>query len=305
MDRLAMMDTTIHVFLSYMRVEKGLAHNTILAYGRDLKRYTAFLGKRRKHEAGEASREDVVDFLSSLYKEKLDSRSVARFLVSLRSFYKYLLMEELVRLDPTENLESPKIRQGLPTYLRVEEIDRLLAAPDVATPIGLRDRAMLEVFYSTGLRVSEVLNLRLSDVDMRAGCVRCIGKGNKERLVPIGRKAIAAVEQYLAGARPKFLRAGTPALHHQILFLTRGGRRLSRITIWKMLHDYGVKLGLRGRLTPHKLRHSFATHLLEGGADLRSVQLMLGHADISTTQIYTHVVEERLKEIYKAHHPRA
>jgi integrase/recombinase XerD len=214
-------------------------------------------------------------------------------------------MEELVRVDPTENLESPKIRQRLPTYLRKEEMNRLMEAPNTATPVGLRDRAMLEVLYSTGLRVSELLNLRISDVDMRMGCVRCIGKGDKERLVPIGRKAIAAVEAYLAGARPKFLRAGTPALHHQILFLTRGGRRLSRITIWKMLHDYGVKLGLRGRLTPHKLRHSFATHLLEGGADLRSVQLMLGHADISTTQIYTHVVEERLKEIYKAHHPRA
>jgi integrase/recombinase XerD len=214
-------------------------------------------------------------------------------------------MEELVRLDPTENLESPKIRQSLPTYLRLEEVDRLLAAPNVETPVGLRDRAMMEVLYSTGLRVSEVLNLHLSDVDARLGCVRCIGKGNKERLVPIGRKAIAAVEQYLALSRPRFVRSGSPSPHNQVLFLTRHGRRLSRISIWKILHDYGVRLGLRGRLTPHKLRHSFATHLLERGADLRSVQLMLGHADISTTQIYTHVVEERLKEIYKAHHPRA
>jgi integrase/recombinase XerD len=230
---------------------------------------------------------------------------VARFLVSLRSFYKYLLMEELVRLDPTENLESPKIRQSLPTYLRIEEVDRLLAAPNLTTPIGLRDRAMLEVFYSTGLRVSEVLNLRISDVDMRLGYVRCIGKGNKERLVPIGRKAIEAVEQYLTLSRPQFVRPGNPAAHHQVLFLTRLGRRLSRISIWKIMHDYGIRLGLRGRLTPHKLRHSFATHLLERGADLRSVQLMLGHADISTTQIYTHVVEERLKQVYKAHHPRA
>jgi integrase/recombinase XerD len=250
-------------------------------------------------------REDIVDFLSSLYKDKLDSRSVARYLVSLRSFFKYALMEELVRVDPTENLESPKIRQSLPTYLRVDEVDRLLAAPDVNTPSGLRNRAMLEVLYSTGLRVSELLNLRLSDVDVRMGCVRCIGKGNKERLVPIGRKAIAAVEQYLADSRSQFVRSGSPAPHNQVLFLTRNGRRLSRVSIWKILHDYGVKLGLRGRLTPHKLRHSFATHLLERGADLRSVQLMLGHADISTTQIYTHVVEERLKQIYKAHHPRA
>src|ERR1700738_1458263 len=289
-----MIDTTIHVFLSYLRVEKGLSQNTILAYGRDLKRFTTFLATRHKTKIDEVNREDIVDFLSDLYKQKLDSRSVSRYLVSLRSFYKYALMEELVRLDPTENLESPKIRQILPTYLRKEEMDRLMDAPNPATPVGMRDKAMLEL-----------LNLRLSDVDIRMGCVRCIGKGDKERLVPIGRKAIAAIEVYLANARPRFLRSGTPAPHVHVLFLTRTGRRLSRITIWKILHDYGVKLGLRGRLTPHKLRHSFATHLLEGGADLRSVQLMLGHADISTTQIYTHVLAERLKEIYKAHHPRA
>jgi integrase/recombinase XerD len=299
------MDTTIHVFLSYLRVEKGLAQNTILAYGRDLKRFTAFLKARGKHRVEEVNREDVVDFLSGLYREKLDSRSVARYLVSVRNFYKYAMVEELVRLDPTENLESPKIRQTLPTYLRVDEVDRLLEAPSSTTPIGLRDRAMLEVFYSTGLRVSELLNLRISDVDMRIGCVRCIGKGDKERLVPIGRKAIAAVETYLASSRPHFARPSSPPPHNQVLFLTRNGKRLSRISIWKIMHDYGTKLGLRGRLTPHKLRHSFATHLLERGADLRSVQMMLGHADISTTQIYTHVVEERLKQVYKAHHPRA
>ncbi len=300
-----MTDTTIHVFLSYMRVEKGLSQNTILAYGRDLKRFSRFLTKRKKLTLETVNREDVVDFLSGLYKEKLDSRSVARYLVSLRGIFKYMLMEEMISVDPTENLESPKIRHSLPTYLRVEEVDRILAAPNLETPIGLRDRAMLEVLYSTGLRVSELLNLRLSDLDTRMGSIRCIGKGDKERLVPIGRKAIAAVEQYLANARPKFVRSGSPAPFAQVLFLTRNGRRLARISIWKILHDYGIKVGLRGHLTPHKLRHSFATHLLEGGADLRSVQLMLGHADISTTQIYTHVVEERLKQIYKAHHPRA
>jgi integrase/recombinase XerD len=299
------MESTIHVFLSYMRVEKGLAQNTILAYGRDLKRFAEFLRKRQKQGMEEVTREDVVDFLASLYKEKLDSRSVARYLVSLRGLYKFAMMEGTVTTDPTENLESPKVRNSLPTYLRIDEVDKLLQAPDVATPIGLRDRAMLEVLYSTGLRVSELLNLRISDIDMSIGCVRCIGKGDKERLVPIGRKAIEAVEQYLSQGRPKFARPSSPPPHNQVLFLTRIGRRLSRVGIWKILHDYGVRLGLRGHLTPHKLRHSFATHLLEGGADLRSVQLMLGHADISTTQIYTHVVEERLKQIYKAHHPRA
>lgn len=299
------MESNIHVFLGYLRVEKGLAQNTILAYGRDLRRFAAFLRKREKERLEGVTREDVVDFLSSLYKEKLDSRSVARFLVSMRGFYKFAMQEEMITVDPTENLESPKIRNSLPTYLRVEEIDKLLQAPDLTTPIGVRDRAMLEVLYSTGLRVSELLNLRIADIDMRIGCVRCIGKGDKERLVPIGRKAIEAVEKYLAEGRPKFARPASPPPHNQVLFLTRIGRRMSRVGIWKILHDYGMRLGLRGRLTPHKLRHSFATHLLEGGADLRSVQLMLGHADISTTQIYTHVVEERLKEIYKAHHPRA
>jgi integrase/recombinase XerD len=300
-----MMETNIHVFLSYLRVDRGLSQNTILAYGRDLKKFRLFAAKRGRHRIESVNREDIVDFLASLYREKLDSRSVARHLVSLRGLFKFALMENLVPTDPTENLESPRIRRSLPTYLRAEEVDRLLQAPDPATPIGLRDRAMLEVLYSSGLRVSELANLRLADIDARMGCLRCIGKGDKERLVPIGRKAIAAVEQYLENARPKFLRFGRPGPHNQVLFLTRDGRRLSRISIWKILHDYGVKLGLRGRLTPHKLRHSFATHLLEGGADLRSVQLMLGHADISTTQIYTHVVEERLKQIYKAHHPRA
>jgi len=299
------METTLHVFLSYLRVERGLAHNTILAYGRDLKKFAQFLRKRRKSRVEEVNRDDVVDFLTSLYKEKLDSRSVARYLVSLRALYRFAMMEGMVQVDPTENLESPKVRNTLPTYLRVDEIDKLLEAPDLAKPLGLRDRGMLEVLYSTGLRVSELLNLRVSDIDMRMGCVRCIGKGDKERLVPIGRKAIAAVEQYLAQGRPKLARPSAPPPHSQVLFLTIQGKRLSRVTIWKILHDYGTKLGLRGRLTPHKLRHSFATHLLERGADLRSVQLMLGHADISTTQIYTHVVEERLKQIYKAHHPRA
>jgi integrase/recombinase XerD len=299
------MESTIHVFLSYMRVERGLAQNTILAYGHDLRKFAEFVRKRQKQRMEDVTREDVVDFLSSLYNEKLDSRSVARYLVSLRGLYKVAMMEGMVNTDPTENLESPKVRSSLPTYLRVEEIDKLLQAPNLTTPYGLRDRAMLEVLYSTGLRVSELLNLRISDIDMRIGCVRCIGKGDKERLVPIGRKAIEAVEQYLVQGRPKFARPSSPPPHNQVLFLTRIGRRLSRVGIWKILHDYGMRLGLRGRLTPHKLRHSFATHLLEGGADLRSVQLMLGHADISTTQIYTHVVEERLKQIYKAHHPRA
>src|SRR5579863_9976005 len=235
------MESTIHIFLSYLRVEKGLSQNTILAYGRDLKRFAEFLRKRHTLRMEDVNREDVVDFLSSLYKERLDSRSVARYLVSLRGLYKFAMMEGLVTLDPTENLESPKIRSSLPTYVRVDEIDKLLQAPDLSTPFGLRDRAMLEVLYSTGLRVSELLNLRIADVDMRIGCVRCIGKGDKERLVPIGRKAIEAVEQYLAHGRPKFARPSAPPPHNHVLFLTSIGRRLSRVSIWKILHDYGMR----------------------------------------------------------------
>ena len=211
-DGLAMMDTTIHVFLSYVRVEKGLAHNTILAYGRDLKRFAAFLAKRRKHQVEEVNREDIVDFLSSLYKEKLDSRSVARYLVSLRSFFKFAMMEELVHTGPDGESgisENPPEPADLSSRGRSRHGCWRLRM--LATPIGLRDRAMLEVLYSSGLRVSELLNLRISDLDMRIGCVRCIGKGDKERLVPIGRKAIAAVEQYLAESRPQFVTARKPA----------------------------------------------------------------------------------------------
>jgi len=243
-----------------------------------------------------------VDFLAALYRQKLESKTVARHLVTLRNFFRFAQIQELISKDPSINLESPKIRRALPGYQRLEEVERLLTQPDAKTPIGLRDRAMLEVLYSTGLRVSELVGLRVTDLDTKVGCLRCIGKGDKERIVPVGRKALGIVEKYLREARPDFVgkTAGSPTL-----FLNRRGRQLSRVGVWKILSAYGRRAGLRMALTPHMLRHSFATHLLERGADLRSVQLMLGHADISTTQIYTHVVEERLKQIYKAHHPRA
>jgi len=252
------------------------------------------------------TRDDIVEFLSSLYRAHLDSRSVSRNLVAVRNLFRFALAEEAVSGDPTMNLESPKVRKLLPSYLRMEEVDRLMAQPDLATPYGVRDKAIIELLYSTGMRVSELVNLRVSDLEMRMGCLRCIGKGDKERMVPVGRKALAAVQQYLAEARPELLRAGRPgAPPPQSLFINRSGNRISRIGIWRILTQHGRRAGIRANLSPHKLRHSFATHLLERGADLRSVQLMLGHADISTTQIYTHVIEERLKQIYKAHHPRA
>lgn len=292
---------TISSFLTYVKVEKGLSSNTVSAYRRDLVKFDVF-AQKRKLSLEAVSRDDLVDFLASLYRLKLESRTVARHLVTLRNFFRFAQIQELITTDPSINLESPKIRRSLPGYLRLEEVERLLEQPDSTTALGLRDRAMLEVLYSTGLRVSELIGLRVSDLDSKVGCVRCIGKGDKERIVPVGRKALLMVEKYLGDARPKLVGKlrGSPTL-----FVNRRGVSLSRVGVWKILSGYGKRAGLRVSLTPHMLRHSFATHLLERGADLRSVQLMLGHADISTTQIYTHVVEERLKQIYKAHHPRA
>jgi integrase/recombinase XerD len=295
--------TAIASFLTHVRVEKGLSPNTVSAYRRDLLKFDEF-AKKRKLTLEAISRDDLVDFLASLYRQKLESRTVARHLVTMRNFFRFTLVQELRTEDPSLNLESPKIRRSLPGYLRLEEVEKLLSQPDEKQPAGLRDRAMLEVLYSTGLRVSELVGLRVMDMDRAAGCVRCIGKGNKERIVPIGKKAIALVDRYLRDARPKLIREGKQA-NPTALFMNRRGGPLSRVGVWKILSAYGRQAGMRKGLTPHMLRHSFATHLLERGADLRSVQLMLGHSDISTTQIYTHVVEERLKQIYKAHHPRA
>jgi integrase/recombinase XerD len=290
-------------FLTHVRVEKGLSTNTISAYRRDLQKFDEF-ARKRKLTLESVSRDDLVDFLAGLYRQKLESRTVARQLVTLRNFFRFAQIQDLIPEDPSINLESPKIRRHLPGYLRLEEVEKLLEQPDSGTPTGLRDRAMLEVLYSTGLRVSELIGLGVSDLDSKVGCVRCIGKGDKERIVPVGKKALTMVDKYLREGRPQLL-SNARASAGPALFVNRRGVALSRVGVWKILSAYGRRAGLRVALTPHMLRHSFATHLLERGADLRSVQLMLGHADISTTQIYTHVVEERLKQIYKAHHPRA
>jgi integrase/recombinase XerD len=293
----------ISSYLMHVRVEKGLSANTISAYKRDLQKFDEF-ARNRKLTLESVSRDDLVDFLAGLYRLKLESRTVARQLVTLRNFFRFAQIQELIPEDPSINLESPKIRRHLPGYLRLEEVEKLLEQPDSKTPMGLRDRAMLEVLYSTGLRVSELTSLGVNDLDTKVGCVRCIGKGDKERIVPVGKKALGMVDKYLREGRPQLLR-NAKASSGPALFINRRGVALSRVGVWKILSAYGRRAGLRVALTPHMLRHSFATHLLERGADLRSVQLMLGHADISTTQIYTHVVEERLKQIYKAHHPRA
>jgi integrase/recombinase XerD len=294
------LESQIRTFLNCLKVEKGLSDNTIQAYRRDIVKFATFAATRHLG-AKDVQRGDVVDFLGTLYRKGLDSRSVARHLVTIRHFFRFALMEGYVQDDPAATIESPRFRHSLPEFLSVDEVDKLLRQPDVTAVVGLRDRAMIELMYSCGLRVSELCSLRVSDLEGEAGCLRCIGKGDKERLVPVGRQALEVVQRYLKTSRPKLLRESSSPY----LFLNQTGTRVGRITYWKTLGQYGRKAGLRKALKPHMLRHSFATHLLDRGADLRSVQMMLGHSDISTTQIYTHVVEERLKQLYKAHHPRA
>ena len=294
------LEADVRTFLSYLRVEKGLSDNTIQSYRRDMLKFVEFLDKKNIDTA-QIRRTDVVEFMASLYKRRLDSRSVARHLVTIRHFFRFALLEGFVKEDPAATIESPKFRQSLPYFLSVDEVERLLAQPDASSAVGLRDKAIIELMYSTGIRVSELTGIRVGDLQMEAGCLRCIGKGNKERLVPVGKKALAVVEAYLKKSRPELLKDGASSQ----LFLNQRGRPMDRVTIWKIMGRYGRKAQLRKPLKPHTLRHSFATHLLDRGADLRSVQMMLGHSDISTTQIYTHVVEERLKQVYKAHHPRA
>ena len=295
------MEAEIRGFLNYLRVEKALSQNTLDAYRRDLAKFTEYAVGRGLKKAGEIKRGDLLDFLATLYARRLDARSVARHLVSLRQFFRFLMMDKLITEDPSISVESPKFRKSLPEFLSVEEVELLLTQPDTSTATGLRDKAMIELLYSAGLRVSELCGLAVDDLHPNAGSLRCVGKGNKERLVPVGRNALAVIQQYLRKARPEILGERTS----KYLFVNRNGNKLGRIVFWKLLGAYGRKAGLGKALKPHMLRHSFATHLLDRGGDLRSVQLMLGHSDISTTQIYTHVVEERLKKVYKAHHPRA
>jgi integrase/recombinase XerD len=290
----------ISQFLDYVRVEKGLAANSLASYGRDLAGFAEFLRRHRKTPE-QIRRDDVRDYLASLYRRGLSARSVARHLVSLRNFFRFLVQEETIPADPTMGVAAPKLGIDLPHYLSSEEVDKLLVAPDPSTPAGLRDRALLEVLYATGMRVSELVNLRWEDFEVNLGVVRCRGKGSKERLIPVGRSALRAAEAYVREGRGKLTKKpGGP-----YLFLNRRGTKLSRVGFWKILRQCGRRAGVTIGVTPHVIRHSFATHLLERGADLRSVQLMLGHSDISTTQKYTHVLKERLKQVYLAHHPRA
>jgi integrase/recombinase XerD len=281
-------------FLQYLRIEKGLAENTIESYTHDLAMYCQHLGRIDLLKAQPA---DVSKFLKFLYSRKLKPRSANRAFAAVRGLHKFLILERATVENPTANIDQPRWWKPLPNVLVIEEVDKLLAAPDTVTAKGLRDRAMLEVLYATGLRVSELIGLRLDGVNLEAGFVRCLGKGSKERIVPLGESAVSAVAAYLPVRRIR-----KPTNH---LFLNNRGEKLSRMGFWKILKAYGIRAGIKKTLTPHVLRHSFATHLLERGADLRAVQTMLGHSNISTTEIYTHVMRERLKEIYKSYHPRA
>jgi integrase/recombinase XerD len=294
------METEIRAFINYLRVDKGLSKNTIESYHRDIEKF-AGLVRERNLRLNQIARSDVVDFLASLYNRGLDSRSVARHLATLRHFFRFAVLDGQITEDPAITIESPKMAQCLPQFLSVDEVEQLLRQPDLTNVVGIRDRAMIELMYSTGIRVSELCGIRLSDFKVDPGTLRCVGKGDKERIVPVGRQAVEAVQRYVRESRPQLLRDAVSPF----LFITRRGKPMNRISFWSLLAAYGRKAHLRKPLKPHMLRHSFATHLLDCGADLRSVQMMLGHSDISTTQIYTHVVEERLKQVYKAHHPRA
>jgi integrase/recombinase XerD len=285
-------------FIGFLRIERGLADNTVQAYSRDLNRFVQYLEVRQMPLLG-VSQEEIAGYISKLGKS-LSARSVARNLSVLKTFFRYLVAEKKIAQNPARLLDTPRIPRRLPNVLNYGEVERLLGQPDPSRPKGQRDQAMLELLYATGLRVSELLGLKVPDVNLEAGFVRAFGKGSKERLVPAGEKALDALKIYLSQGRGHFVKLANPSY----LFLSSRGRPMTRQGFWKIIKKYGLQAGIKKKITPHSLRHSFASHLLEAGADLRSVQIMLGHADISTTQIYTHVTRERLRRIHDRCHPR-
>ena len=292
-------EDALRLYLEYLAVEKGLASNTIQSYARDLRSFLGFL-KREKLVWTAAREEDLVRFIHAESRAGLSARSMARRISALRSFFRFLVLSGFLKKNPASQLTSPSTWLSLPKVLTVKEVEALLDATDETKPQGLRDRAMLEVLYGSGLRVSELASIKPPDLNLDDGFLVCRGKGGKERIVPVGRAACGFVARYLREVRPRFEAGPSP-----FLFLTRRGRGFTRQGLWKLLKGYARKAGLSAKISPHVLRHSFATHLLERGADLRSVQLMLGHSQITTTQIYTHVSRERLRRVYDQFHPRA
>ncbi len=292
-------EKSLQVFLEYLSVEKGLASNTCQSYARDLQKLLDFF-EGEKINLQKAVDKDLVKFIHFQSRLGLSARSLARLVSTLRSYYSFLILDGVIKVNPTVNLSAPKIWFSLPKFLSVKDVERLLQAPDEKEVKGCRDKAMLELLYATGLRVSELVSLKTNDVNLESGFLICKGKGGKERLVPLGNSSSLAEKKYLEEARQKLWKRETSTL-----FLTSRGGAFTRQGFWKMLKEYGAKAGLAQKISPHILRHSFATHLLERGADLRSVQLMLGHSQITTTQIYTHVTRKHLRKVYDKFHPRA
>ncbi len=293
-------DGLLDEFCDALWLEDGLSRNTLESYRRDLRLFAVWLASERGKTLLKAERVDLLGYLVHKFQRHAKPRSAARLLSSLKRLYQYLLREGRVTADPTLQVEAPKLPRSLPRSLTEEDVERLLTAPDVDTPLGLRDRAMLEALYASGLRVSELVSVGVAQVSQDMGVVRIVGKGSKERLVPLGEEALVWIRRYVAQARPEIL----DGKRTDALFVTERGQSMTRQAFWHLIRRYAVKAGLSKLISPHTLRHAFATHLLNHGADLRVVQLLLGHADISTTQIYTHVARERLKQLHAKHHPR-
>lgn len=295
------MEGFVSEFINYLAVERGLAQNTLESYGRDLRQFQSYLQTSQMDILKDSNRSTILTYLNSLHNKGRAVSTISRNLAAIKSFYQYLVREKYLEKDPAANLESPKLEKKLPKILTVQEVEELLKQPDTILPAGLRDKAMLELLYATGIRVSELISLNISDINLDMGYIKCFGKGSKERIVPLGSIAARCVQDYVGRGRNKLVRT----YEESALFVNHHGNRLTRQGFWKIIKKYAHEARIVKEITPHTLRHSFATHLLENGADLRSVQEMLGHADISTTQIYTHVTKNRLKEVYDKAHPRA
>jgi len=294
------MKELIDTFLSYLSVERGLSNNTISSYRDDLNFYIDFLSAQHVDVLSKITKNDITNFMLNQKDKGISANSIARRLAAIRMFHRFLTRERILKADPTSLIDSPKLWKKIPETLSLNEVEALLGQPNIREKQGIRDRAILETLYATGMRVSEAVNLKVSGVNLEVGFLRCIGKGNKERVIPLGKKAVASIRRYNEASRNSFLKKK----ESEFLFLNRSGNKISRQSLWKIIKKYARDARIKKPMKPHILRHSFATHLLEGGADLRSVQEMLGHSNISTTQIYTHINKDRLKTIHRMFHPR-
>lgn len=294
------MKELIEGFLNYLSIERGLSKNTIISYKKDLDIFINFLEHQHINALSKTNRDDITNFMLNQKTLGLSTNSIARRIQAVKGFYRFLVKERILKNDPTSLMDSPKLWKKIPESLSLNEVEALLSQPDIRDRLGIRDKAILETMYATGMRVSEVVNLKLDNVNLNVGFLRCIGKGNKERIIPLGKKAQMAIKRYQENVRGLLKKKK----ESEFLFLNRFGSKISRQMLWKIIKKYARMARIKKPIRPHILRHSFATHLLERGADLRSVQEMLGHSDISTTQIYTHINKDRLKSIHRMFHPR-